>query len=159
MERLDIETAQRFEAAENALMEKFEARVNDLGRLAAKAFPAPEKGKGPSDKGKSPSDKGKSQLNNLERIGLSAPRFGDVVAFVKRQTGRQGEWRNTADGGKALGPELVKWLGELHGAVDETCGDPALAPHRQRLGLRVVGTSLRNLNSAFLYERVVAHKP
>lgn len=142
MEQVDIETAQRIDAEVNGLVETFEARVDALGVVAARLYPVQDGG----------SDDGKTQMNNLERVGLSAARFGDVVTFVKRQTGRMKQW--SGGGANSFGVQLVTWLGELHGEVLQRCEDPLLAPHRQAIALRVVGTSMRNLNSAFLYARV-----
>lgn len=148
MERLDIETTQKIDAKVNELVERFADDVDSLAKVAARVFPSPH-----GDRG---NDKGKTQMNNLERVGLSAARFGDVVAFVKRQTGRMDDWNRQAAGGASLGERTVALLLRLHEEVLVASKDATLAPHRQTLAMRVVGVTLRNLNSAFLYERVTA---
>ncbi len=130
---MDQQTRIVFERAVALMADELEARVDAL----AKACEGLEK----------------TQMSNLERVGLTSRRFGDVVAFVKRQTGKDKGWAQRADA-KPLGQIMVEFLEELRSRADKAC-DEDQRLDRNELRMRLAGVCLRNMHSAYLYRREV----
>ena len=58
----------------------------------------------------------KTQLSHIEQLPRSAPRFGEIKMWVKRQTGKDTEPWNQVRDGKLFGQRLVEFL---EGVEDE----------------------------------------
>lgn len=141
MIKMNAETRQRFESVLAGTADQLEAQVDELARLAAEVFKK--------------DTAGKTQMSNLERIGLTSRRLGDVVAYVMRQTGRDKRWSGPLQGKACLGQRLVEFLERLKATADGACEKAGLGEHRNELRLRLAGLCLRNLNSAFLYRNAL----
>ena len=121
--------------------ESFESRIEKLAKRCTNVFDLGD---------------GKTQMSNLERAGLVSRRFGDIVAFVKRQTGKENDknrrWSKRSNGGKCLGEELLDLLGDIRSVADGECAQRQIAELRNDARVRTAGATLRNLHSAYLYE-------
>jgi cytochrome c-type biogenesis protein CcmH/NrfF len=102
-------------------------------------------------------EKSKSQVSHLERLGLSSRRYGDLIAYAMRQTGKKTTGWLTPCGRLLFGQKLVHFLEELKEKIDarwekEEFGQKLGAEKKNELRLKVAQICLRNLNSAYLYE-------
>jgi hypothetical protein len=125
--------------------EKFEDDIVRLGKRCLSVFGA----------------KGKTQMSNLERAGLTSRRFGNVVGFVKRQTGKDDKgqnWSKKQGGQPRLGEELVGLLERIKQAADSLCIEPPLNEARNEVRLRLASACLRNLHSAYLFDLTLSEK-
>lgn len=100
----------------------------------------------------------KTQLNNLERVASGAGRFGDVVEWVKRQTGKEKpkkekrrRWARKTDRG-LFGVELVKLLEKLKDVASKIAGEED-APEDSLDTIRrdLAAKAMRDLNSRAMY--------
>lgn len=106
---------------------------------------------------------GKTQMSNLERIGLTSRRFGDVLAFVKRQTGKEAgkkekslRWSKKLEGGKCLGEHVLELLEQVRQKADDRCRAQGLEALRNEARLGLAGVCLRDVHSAYLYRKALA---
>jgi hypothetical protein len=129
--------------------DRLEADVNTMASMFCEAFSA----KGTHD--------GKTQMSNLERIGLTSKRFGDVVAYVKRQTGKEGKkkrWSKRLKNGKVFGQLMVDFLNKSKKEVDQACEEQSLESHRAQARMLLAGVCLRNMASAYLYKTKISEQ-
>ena len=165
MTTMDGKTRIQFEKTLDELANGLDKEVDSIARDCAQVFNAPRPGARDEDKDKDRQADGRAQMNNLERAGFTSRRFGDVVAFVKRQTGKDKRWQMQANGAM-LGVRVVELLEKVKKAADEKTPDAAeskdgapavsatLSPYRNELRLRLAALCLRNLNSGYLFNTV-----
>jgi hypothetical protein len=135
--------AVRKNAAEIA--ENLETRIRDTAQKIAEAFGA---------------DIASSQLNELERLALSADWFGDIEEWLMRQTGKDSKrkekenWaRPSVDQHKMIGQEAIALFSQVAERAEEMARrDPAVLANLHDLKLRAAGHVARYLNSAVMYE-------
>lgn len=66
---------------------------------------------------------GMAQIRGLENMIMAAPRFSEIINYIKNQTGkdRKNQWIGVA-------PNLIEQLETLETKANQmSCGDPALA--------------------------------
>jgi hypothetical protein len=141
-QQIDARTQRELEHAITAVAERLEQQVDRLACVFAGVFS---------------SNEAKSQVSNLERTGLTALRLGDVITYVKRQTGKDSKGRNWSQPveGSCIGVRLVAFLEDLRSQADQECEKRKITPLRNEARLRLAGICLRNLNSSYLYHSVV----
>ena len=118
----------------------------------------------------------KTQITNLERIGLSVRRYGELIAYVMRQTGKErkaGQGWRTLCGDVLFGQKMIAFLEKLQQKTDQcynrykkegekkkTAEEEKPSPkriqahHQNELRIQVAHICLRNLNSAYQYKLV-----
>lgn len=150
MTRPEIADRRQLEELVYVLASDFEEDIERLARACAIAFGGTSAVRREGD-----TRAGRTQMSNLERAALTARYFGDVIAFVKRQTGkaRRGEqWQARAESGKLLGVEIVELLERVQARADKAVEGAAVELHLNELRILLARLCLRNLNSAYLYE-------
>lgn len=149
MEKLHPKEKRELQNLVDEVAERLETEIENLARQAKKAF---SEGSG---------REGKTQMSHLERTGLTARRFGDVVAFVKRQTGKEAgkkgnkRWSKpvaqVGDEKKSFGELMVDFLQRSKDMVDRRLEGTAVEDHKDKGRRMLMGICLRNLASAYLY--------
>ena len=129
-------------------VDSFNDSITDLAKICVEVF----------------GEKGKNQMSNLERQGLTARYFGDIVSYVKRQTGKDSNRENWAKylgtstiSGVCLGEGLVSFLEDIRNKADSKADEEKLVDKvdKNELRLKLAGICLRNLSSEFLYRKMM----